>query len=574
MELKIIKNKKIKKLFDSYYKYYKYFDESRKLILVLENEYEFLDLWNTQKYFYRNFVENYDIDPKLSNEDINFVKKKIIPVTSGFELNYLGNKSISYITILDKLPSNKSVGIINVIGPGEIDSNNNLLAYENFEFILNNYNNCETFTYWYYIDWYTKSKYNKFINKYPGKILDKSYINKKLNEEKKDEVFIDILDYFEKSFKYNEIYSLPGRLYLIVMGLKLLKKGGNLYLNYFITRYLISVQIIYKLTTLFESYDFIYPKFNSDNGYYVFKNFKGSDEILENILNEYYKLDNTLGEKSIIDRDVNNNLIYDFNLKISDNFLDFIKKIHNNHLSTFKEIIERCEFIKKEINKNNKFIDKIIESNIQFAINFVKKYNLKLNPYYKNYFYKLTSTEYKKILFPKANIDYKKLKITYESTYSVTYPEDADMISRIILKKFPNIKTIADMTANVGGNSLSFCKHFNYVYSIEYDKKTSLYLKNNLNLYGFKNFEVLNIDAKNFNKKTDFYFYDPPWTGIYYKMNVRIKLYLGKKNIVDILNPNFCIKVPINFDIADLMQKFKFVSIYKVRNYLVIINNK
>ena len=235
--------------------------------------------------------------------------------------------------------------------------------------------------------------------------------------------------------------------------------------------------------------------------------------------------------------------------------------------------LERCEYISKQININKRFINKIINSNIEFAINYAKNHNLKLNPYYKNYFHKLTSKEYKKLLFPKANIDYNKIKMTYESTYSVTFAEDADKISQIIKKKYPNTKTIADMTANVGGNSLSFCKYFDYVYSIEYDKQTSEYLQNNLKLFGFKNYEVLNMDANNFNKKADFYFYDPPWTGIFYKMNIKMSLYLGNKNIVDILHSNFCLKAPMNYDISELMEKFSNISIYKIKNYLIIINN-
>jgi len=177
------------------------------------------------------------------------------------------------------------------------------------------------------------------------------------------------------------------------------------------------------------------------------------------------------------------------------------------------------------------------------------------------------------MLFPKANIDYNKISMTYESTYSVTFAEDADIISKIIKKKYPNIKTIADMTANVGGNTLSFCKYFNYVYSIEIDKETSEYLKNNVDLYGFKNYEVLNINANDFNKKADFYFYDPPWTGIFYKMKDHMDLYLGNKNIVDMMKPNFCLKAPINYNIKRLFDKFSNISIYKIKNYLIIINN-
>ena len=60
---------------------------------------------------------------------------------------------------------------------------------------FNNYNNCETFTYWYYIVVYNFTIILNLLISI-GKIFDKSYINKKLNEEQKDEVFIGFLDYF------------------------------------------------------------------------------------------------------------------------------------------------------------------------------------------------------------------------------------------------------------------------------------------------------------------------------------------------------------------------------------------
>ena len=567
MKLRIIK--KNNKLLDSVYKYHEYFQNSRKLILVLANEYEFLDLYNTIHYFYRNPIKNYDIDPEISNHDLKLVKYKIIPAIKGFELNYIGNTSISLISILDKLPGNKSVGIIKMIGPGEIN-NNNLVAYEYIEYILNNYCNCETFSYWYYIDWYSKSKYNNFIHKYPGKLIDKTFNEK----QEKDVVFVtSIVNYFKKSFKYNEIYSLPARLFLIVSGLKILKKGGTLYLQYFYTCYAANIQLLYKLSTLFESYDFINTKFQSDMGYYIFTNYKGNDHKLDDILIEYMKLDDTLGERSVLNRDLDDNILFDFDIIIENKFFEFIKKIHKNNIEYLQKRIEKCNYIKSQIKKNNRFIDKVIQSNIEIAINFANKNKLKLNSYYNNYFHKLTTVEYKKILFPKANIDYNKLKMTYESTYSVTFPEDADTISKIIKKKYPNAKSIVDMTANVGGNTLSFCKYFNYVYSIEIDKETSDYLKNNLELYKFKNYEVFNMDSQHFNKSADFYFYDPPWTGIFYKMKTNMSLYLGNKNIVDIMKPNFCLKAPMNYNISELLEKFGNISIYKIKNYLVIINN-
>ena len=206
-------------------------------------------------------------------------------------------------------------------------------------------------------------------------------------------------------------------------------------------------------------------------------------------------------------------------------------------------------------------------------MNYCKKHKLIINRYYKNVFNKLNSTDLKKKFFPKANINYNLLKLNYVATYSITFPIEAEIISNIILKKYPNIKTIADMTANIGGNTINFCKKFKYVYAIEIDKDTSIILKNNLQVYGFKNYKILNIDSNNFKDKVDFYFFDPPWTGILYKINTHMDLFLGNINIVDILPPNFCLKAPLNYNINLLIRKFKNISIYNLKNFIIIINN-
>ena len=36
---------------------------------------------------------------------------------------------------------------------------------------------------------------------------------------------------------------------------------------------------------------------------------------------------------------------------------------------------------------------------------------------------------------------------------------------------------------------------------------------------------------------------------------------------------NFCLKAPINYNINYLVSKFKNISIYNLKNYLIIINN-
>lgn len=128
------------------------------------------------------------------------------------------------------------------------------------------------------------------------------------------------------------------------------------------------------------------------------------------------------------------------------------------------------------------------------------------------------------------------------------------------------------MTANVGGNSINFCKHFKFVNCIEIDKQTSIILESNLKEYKYSNFKVFNKSCLDFNKERHFYFYDPPWGGIFFKMNNSLDLFLGEQNIVDIIKSNFCLKAPLNFNINKLILKFPHIELYKINNMLIIIN--
>jgi len=568
MKLIIIKDNR--KILSPVYKHYNKLSSEPPFILILSNKHEIIDMLYTQRYIYRTLISNYEDIPDISSDLKYYIKKNIIPAIDGFKLSYIGNKTISLVENKDMLPNNKKIGIIKLIGPGEI-KNNKLCAYEDLEYLLTAYCKCETFTYWYYVDWYTNTKYDKLVHKYPAKLIDTNY---KENSEL-DSVFIDIFSYLKTGKRNNEIISFPGRLFFIVTALKQLKSGGTLYLYYFDICRKISLQLLYKLSTAFESYEFMSSSFRSNRGWFIFKNYQNTkiNTDLNNILKDYLKIDPTLGEKFILEK--NKEIINcELGIDIEQSFLNFIESINLLHINQIEKDIKKCEYIKNKISYDKKFIDQIINSNIEYAINFTKEYNFKLNNYYKNYYFKLSTTEYKKIIFPKVNtnINYSKLKITYETTYSITYPKQAQIISNIIKKHNPKIKTIADMTANVGGDTLSFCKNFDFVYSIEINELTYEYLKNNVEVYGFKNCQVLNMDSNKFDKKADLYFYDPPWTGIFYKLETNLDLFLGNKNVIDVIKPNFCLKVPTNYNIEALLKKYNNITIHKIKNFLIIIN--
>ena len=71
--------------------------------------------------------------------------------------------------------------------------------------------------------------------------------------------------------------------------------------------------------------------------------------------------------------------------------------------------------------------------------------------------------------------------------------------------------------------------------------------------------------------KADLYFYDPPWTGMYYQMHSVLDLYLDNKNIVDVLRTPFCLKAPSNYNVSRLLKKFRHIEVHQFKNYMFIM---
>ena len=148
-------------------------------------------------------------------------------------------------------------------------------------------------------------------------------------------------------------------------------------------------------------------------------------------------------------------------------------------------------------------------------------------------------------IFPqlKNSNNYLKLMIDDESLTYITIREIADLTSKIIchhLIKYnlnPQKVKIIDYTAGVGGNVLSFGKFFNKVYAIEINKNRYEYLKNNVDIYEYKNILCINDSSINFNNKflveinPNVIFIDPPWGGNNYKETESLRLNLGEVSI-------------------------------------------
>ena len=167
-------------------------------------------------------------------------------------------------------------------------------------------------------------------------------------------------------------------------------------------------------------------------------------------------------------------------------------------------------------------------------------------------------------LFPqKKDVDFSKLLLTEEGIYSISKPDDSEIISRKIEKILGRDIVVTDSTANVGGNCINFAERFKGVNAVEIDELSFKVLKRNVQVFGLD--EKVNVVFGNylveFDKlKQDVIFIDAPWGGRGYKdlevldlcLNDAVgkKIYVGnivRRLLVERMARMVVIKVPFNF---------------------------
>jgi 16S rRNA G966 N2-methylase RsmD len=178
------------------------------------------------------------------------------------------------------------------------------------------------------------------------------------------------------------------------------------------------------------------------------------------------------------------------------------------------------------------------------------------------------------------DINYKKkendiiLKGDVEGMYSLSYKEDADLLSTIIKEKFGNVK-ILDGTSGIGGNSISFGLHFSNTILVEINKERFKYLEINTKVHNLTSI-LYNDDILNhLNDDYDLIFIDPPWGGPNYKLKTSISLSLSNVTLKDltkklsILDKIIVYKLPFNYNLNDFSE-YNY-EIYYIKNYLIIM---
>lgn len=172
----------------------------------------------------------------------------------------------------------------------------------------------------------------------------------------------------------------------------------------------------------------------------------------------------------------------------------------------------------------------------------------------------------KKIFPPPIDNDYSKLTYDTEGLWSLTHPDDAELISKSILEYVDHNAFIIDTTSGCGGNLISFSKYFTNVTGVEIDKNRYNILINNLECYNNSKIQFIQDDCLNVIKNNfDVYFFDPPWGGPTYKKLENIELYLSDKPFFDILkeiknHKLIVIKIPYNYNLNKIYNHFNILK--------------
>ena len=189
-------------------------------------------------------------------------------------------------------------------------------------------------------------------------------------------------------------------------------------------------------------------------------------------------------------------------------------------------------------------------------------------------------------LFPhKEGIDYSKLKLTVEGSYSITRRRDANRIMDVLHNVFKDTgnMTITDVTSCIGGDTLNFAIHFKHVHSIELKDDNFKALTNNVDVYKFNNVTLYHGDSiQIFNWNTNVLYIDPPWGGKDYKKHKNLDLVLSNVRLdawIEIIllrknRPQYIIlKLPenYNFNRLNFLSNVDTIRPYRIRSYVLVI---
>jgi 16S rRNA G966 N2-methylase RsmD len=185
------------------------------------------------------------------------------------------------------------------------------------------------------------------------------------------------------------------------------------------------------------------------------------------------------------------------------------------------------------------------------------------------------------------NLYIDKESLSYITILSNTY-EIKNILSEYISKlEIDNNLCIVDAMGGVGGDTISFCKTYEKVISIENNEKRFIILKNNVSAYKFNNVELINNDCLEIIPtlhNIDILYVDPPWGGKDYKLEDKINITLNNnikledfilncfdKNKMLSIPKLIVLKLPLNYDCDLLDIYFNNIYYHKLNKFLLVV---
>jgi predicted RNA methylase len=535
--------------------------------LFLADEFQLCTL--SKFYLLQPYLQNKSKVKEPFKTMLAHLENQIIPVPMGIHKENIEYNFMALYDITQYLPQNKRVMIIKPIDiQHELRSDGILYLYENMESYLIQQHKCSTLSVFYNIG--EKKDYTQVSAESleEWQILEKNQMMKPTDPH--DFIYIKSISlhpWIDEHTSFELLFSL------LINSIGYLKKGGSLMIDQGkMNMSMPFMQMIYFLRTYFDKMRFVKTdiyKNDVDSGIFLFQDLKEtfSIESCKNLL------------KTLFTKTVAQQIRKLKGVKMNSSFKKQLNQIYHEIFEHHKKYEEKRRFVEKEILRKKDGYKKFMDFMVEKSVDWCAKYKVLINSVYLKYYEKKIPDDLKESFFPsQKGVDKSKLMMTNESVYSVTFPREAEKISVLIKKYFPQCKYIVDTSANVGGNTINFSKNFEKVTSIEIDPETCDALKHNLSVYERTNVDVILGDytklkgTMNYGEDT-VYFFDPPWGGIYYKLETDMDLYLSNINVIDILPKNFVLKAPINYNISKLLHKFKNIQIFYFMGFIVILPN-
>ena len=532
--------------------------------------------------------KNYEQDNKLINYMFDLNKKIGIPLYSNYFYKCINNIRKNYKLSYEDL--------YNIIEEMFLQNKNHIVKYDTDYFLIDENDDV--------IENEDELDFNNKVHHVLTNSINKNFVltfEIEINDILINKLFVSLKKYKINNILYDYYMKNENEVKEFINYLKQykseLRKNNIIEYNSNIGTYTIHFTELFNKVLVYEPNSLNYEL--TRHNVSLFYNAVNYELILKDNINVLFKNSN-------IEKIDENDVLF-LNLKFINNPYDFINEIIN----TKNEIIILTTNYLKETEKyfKNFIVHKLVNSYVYF-INFqitileltpqyissyekefiqeyidenINEFTLKSPDYPQPDYIELDldnlegviklDTEKIEHLFNNMNnkrelIDLTKLKFTEESLYSITPFEEAHRITDRIVKHLnKNDIIITDATANVGGNTISFyndrTNDIKKVNSVEIDELTCKILKNNLVVYGYPIGNVYCEDYLNIYLKLeqDCVFFDPPWGGKDYKKYKSLDLFLGEKNIVDIIIELFeknkvkyvVLKAPINFNETKLL---------------------